>query len=350
MEGPSSSDRKAETTPGARANSVAGEAQALGIRVLVPGKPDVLVQLEGLPPAVLEAVGNTGRPASAWTSIFKDVVPGLTSLAAVLISLAALIYTSHQKNVSDASAQEQRERAADAAKKKVLADLIKEFGRTAVPAPSEVDAELKLQLTAMNIAAYGDQALQAVRMALGANDDGLRHGGVLVAEQMYRAETVEHGKLVREILGYYAASSPVLRRGVLEWLVEMGRQLSDEESRLAYDMLTRSFGSRAELCAVQDEAVALQAAKFLFIWSLTDSKALVFGMARECRDSGQPTKFAAARESAVETIPGIAKSLSPEDRASILKEDLPTLRKDAPELGDLIDQAAASIRMQGNLR
>ena len=64
-------------------------------------------------------------------------------------------------------------------------------------------------------------------------------------------------------------------------------------------------------------------------------------MAEECRDSKQPGKFAAARESAVNTIPKLAKSLSKEERAVLLRDDLPKLRKAVPDLNDLIDPELA---------
>jgi hypothetical protein len=255
----SASYKKTETTADDKMKLAAEMPAWPGIRIVVAGKPDVLVQLQGLPASLVESIGNLNKPSSQWKSILKDVVPSLTSLAAVFISLAALIYTNHQKNLAETSAKDQREKAADVAKKKILGDLIKDFGNTFGSDTNKADYQLKFQLTAMKLAAYGDRALPAVRMALGADDRGLRTGGILVAQQMYSAETVGRKELTREILGYYT-SSPALRLGVLEWLVEMGHQLSEEDSKLAYDLVKSSFGQRGELCAAQDEQVALEAA------------------------------------------------------------------------------------------
>jgi hypothetical protein len=285
VDDPSGSDKRVEPASDTPANSAEDEVMWSGVRIVVPGKPDVLIQLKGVPALFAEAADSLTKPSSPWKSIFKDVVPGLTSLAAVLISIAALVYTNHQKKMADLSAQEQRERAADAAKKKVLAALIKDFGSTAAQSSvPNADTELKLQLAAMELAAYGDQALPAVRMALGAKDTGLRHGGVLVAEQMYSAETVEHGKLTREILSYYTANSPVLRLGVLEWLAEMESQtqFSKEDSMAGFRMVKESFGSSGEKCKEQGEDLAGAAADYLSAGSFADAKDFACGMNKHC--------------------------------------------------------------------
>jgi hypothetical protein len=272
-------------------SSALGGTQGPAIRVVVPGKPDMQIWLQGVPMPLFNAFDHLAKPSSIWKSILKDLkdlVPALSSFAAVLISLAALIYTNHQKNAAEALAKEQREKAADAAQKKALADLIKEFGNTVVPDAANSVEESQLEITAMKFAAYGDQALPAIRMALGASFQGLRHGGVLVAEQMYRAETVEREKLVGAILGYYNKTrSPVLQRGVLEWLVKMNTELSGEESALALGILKQkqSFGPKGENCVQQDDGVASEVVNFLPIWPTKDSRELLNGMTQNCKSS-----------------------------------------------------------------
>src|SRR5207244_11784849 len=118
----SASYKKTETTADDKMKLAAEMPAWPGIRIVVAGKPDVLVQLQGLPASLVESIGNLNKPSSQWKSILKDVVPSLTSLAAVFISLAALIYTNHQKNVAETSAKDQREKAADGAKKKILGE------------------------------------------------------------------------------------------------------------------------------------------------------------------------------------------------------------------------------------
>jgi hypothetical protein len=304
-----------------------GAADGSAVRIVVPEKLDLRISLEGIPNALASAVENLAKPAKPaprLRTFLKDYLPALTPIATVVISVAVSVYTY---------------KANDHRSTEALDQIISVFGGN--------NDDRARAIAAIRLAAYGEKALPAVRMVLGSDDPQLRSGGVLVAEQMYRAETVNHEELTKKMLGYYSANDRLLRRGVLEWLVEMEHQLSDDEGRLAYDMLKQSFGPHGELCAAQDETVALEAANFLFIWSFTDSKDLVLGLARECRDSTQPDKFEGARQSAVNTIPKLAKTFSMEQRASLLKDDLPGLRKAAPELNDLIDQAVARIQNPG---
>jgi hypothetical protein len=245
---------------------------------------EINVKTEPVDKANLPTPAIYGPAIQMGVSLLKDVVPGLTSLAAVLISLAALIYTNHQKNSAEVAAKEQRDKAADAAQKKALADLIKDFGSMIVPAPNSKE-EGDLEIAAMKLAAYGDQALPGVKMALGARDDGLRHGGVLVAEQIYRAETVDHRRLIEGVLGYYSSRSPAMQRGVLEWLVKMKRELSDEEGALAVGMLRETFGAKGEKCPTQDRGVAMEVTNFLPIWPSNESKELLGGMVAKCKDN-----------------------------------------------------------------
>ncbi len=262
------------------------------MRIVVPDKLDLRISLEGIPNALASAVENLAKPAKPaprLRTFLKDYLPALTPIATVVISVAVSVYTY---------------KANDHRSTEALDQIMSVFGGS--------NDDRARAIAAIRLAAYGEKALPAVRMVLGSDDPQLRSGGVLVAEQMYRAETVKHEELTEKMLGYYSANDRLLRRGVLEWLVEMEHQLSDEEGRLAYDMLKRSFGPRGELCAAQDETVALEAANFLFIWSFTDSKDLVLGLARECRDSTQPDKFEGARQSAVNTIPKLAKAFSME--------------------------------------
>lgn len=292
--------------------------------VTEPERLDVRVSLESIPTALADAVetcAKPAKPASRLRIFLKDYLPALTPIATVVISVVVSIYTYNAEHNRSSEA---------------LDRILSEFG-------GGKEDDRARAIAAIKLAAYGDRAIPAVKMVLGSDDARLRRGGVLVAEQMYRAATVNRGKLTREMLSYYAENDRFLQLSVMEWLVEMGHQLSDKESRLAYEMIKTNLGDRAEKCATMDEAVALQAANFLFIHSFSDSKVLVFGMARQCRNAG-------VRESAISTIPRIAKSLSREKRDVLLKEDLPSLRNDVPELSDLIDKAAASIQNQGTVR
>jgi len=250
-------------------------------------KLDLQVSLKNLPRPLARAIVNFAKapkPESRlkiiWQTIFKDLLPALTPVATVFISIVALMYTNQQRDRAAATAAI----ASAAEERKTLAEIIDKFGITVVPDPAKPSDQYarQLEIAAMKFATYGDQVLPAVRMALGARDDGLRNGGELVAQEMYRAKTVEPGKLTGEILSYYRANDPLLQLGVLEWLVKMDGELSEDDLKRAYNMLKESFGAQGQECAKQENHVAMEAANLLQIWSLQDSKGLLSGMANRC--------------------------------------------------------------------
>ncbi len=301
-------------SPKQKPGSVEEISSALGgihepaIRVAVPGKPDLLVWLQGVPAPLLRTVENLTRPSSLWKTILKDYLPVLTPIASVVISVLVFNYTRQVNKRASINASSER-----------VAKLINELG----PKSTGVNGGEKDRartIAAMKVAAYGGQALLAVRMALGADDDEIRNGGVLVAEQIYRAGTVEHQQLTREILSYYDTPNSVLRRGVLEWLDEMGHQLSEGDASLAFARLTLSFGSNGQLCTEQDGQVARAAANFLFTRPFKDSKNLVLGMVKNCTDGQQPDRFEEARAQALDALPKIARLISKEERTSVVAE------------------------------
>lgn len=349
----SDAPKKKDESSNTEQNPATPGPQGAAIRITSAGSPEVLIRMEGIPTTLQEALSAISRPASFWTSLFRDIAPGLTSLAAVLISLAALIYTSHQKNVAERTAQEQRDKSNEAATKKLSADIIRDFASKLPPIkethsarPSD-DKDEKIEefnrtyeVAAIRVAVYGDQALPALKMALGSQDRGLQHGGILIAEQMYRAETIDHRQLTKDILGFFSTSSPTLRRGVLDWLLEMNIQLSPDEERMAYEVIKTSFGENGELCSSQNEDVAVRAVNLLNRWAFPDSRLLLLGIVTHCRDEANPNLYIGARDSAVQPLPRVARSLSREQCDVLLNQDLPKLK----DLSDLIDGASKSIQ------
>ncbi|MFZ1007043.1 MAG: hypothetical protein WAN65_09410 [Candidatus Sulfotelmatobacter sp.] len=98
-------------------------------------------------------------------------------------------------------------------------------------------------ITAMKLAAYGDKALPAVKIALGAQEPKLRDGAVKIAAQMYFGETVDRGDLTKAMLKYY--DNPVLRQGVLEWFATVESSpvpLSDKECEVVLGKMKKTFG------------------------------------------------------------------------------------------------------------
>jgi hypothetical protein len=185
---------------------------------------------------------------------------------------------------------------------------------------SEVD-ETKRALTVIKLASHGEDALPAMKMALGSEEERLRSGAVMVLGEMYKAGMVNRDRLFDKVLGFYDDNNSSLSRGVLEWVVTMGEQLPEQKRRDVFARLKGTFKNQAEDCAKQDEQVALQAAKFLFFSPFEDSREFVMGMAKNCKGDG-------AREAAVNTLPRICASLKQSDRDGVTsfleKEILPT--------------------------
>ncbi|MFZ0771877.1 MAG: hypothetical protein WCA49_09775 [Candidatus Sulfotelmatobacter sp.] len=255
----------------------------------------------------MAAAEKLARRAPWWKTLLKDYLPVLTPVAALILSYVVYHYTAefNKRASADASAE-------------TLGKLISEFE----PATEEVkntgeddqEKRKKALVRAMKLAVYGERALPAVKMVLGADEDSVRSGGVYVVEQMYRSGTVGHEKLTSEMLSYY--DDPTLRRGVADWLAEMGNQLSDEEVALFLSKLQQSFGADGQNCTKQHEEVALSVARFLFIRPIKGAKDLVLGMATNCVDSqNQP---APAAFQALETLPKIAVLLSKPGRDSVV--------------------------------
>jgi hypothetical protein len=300
----------------------------------------VRLSMEDLPKSLVTTIEKLSSPAPTSTRVVKDYLPALTPLAAVMVSIAVAYYTSAYN-----------ERASASAASETLSKLITEFdqssGGTKKTWKNDQEREIEEQrakrrkergdrIKAMALAVYGDQALPAIKITLGAADDSVRRGSVLVAVQMYRAETVERAKLTREMLRYF--DNAVLRRGVVEWLLEMDRQLPEEDSRLFLQKLTQSFGPEAQDCPKQDENVARDAADVLGIWHFPDSRDLLFGLAKQCES------FEDAREEAIKALPKIAKVLPKPERGSLISEMEGLAPTTSPALKQRIASAIIEIQ------
>jgi|GEM_PF-5367319 len=241
------------------------------VPAVTPEKYNVNVSIKSLPGPLLTALEDLKKrpePMSAWKTIFKDILPVLTPIAALFVSWVAFYYANEfnaRKSASESS--------------ETLGKLISEVGQ-------KTDDRTKT-IEAMKLAAYGDQVLPAVKIVLGADDPDLRDGGVQVAKQIYLAETMDRGKLTDEMQKYY--DNPFLRLGALEWFADVESEsrlpLSDKASRVLFCKLKKNFGTNAERCTEQGEDLSLAAAQFLSAWAARDSNDFVKGMKEHCSRS-----------------------------------------------------------------
>jgi hypothetical protein len=337
--------------------------------VVVPARIDLKLSLGDLPSSVatlVDTVANPPKTTSLWKTLSKDYFPVLTPAAAVVVSFLVFYYTNqyndrarvdqsaeamtklidelatgseHDGEVQDTALKEELAKKQEecmqpatggivekdfAERQKACLKAVMEEAQDKKLAQQEkelADQEKERTKLAMKVAVYGDRALPAVRMALGADDPFLRNGGVLVAEQMAHARTVDHWTLTEEMLKSY--DNPHLRGGVLEWLVKAYGELTPAETRMVFDRFLKSFGDNAKDCAVQDTRLVGLTAKFLYLWSLRDprdvplemeAEGLILGMVANCTQSVGP------RVQALSGIPKITNRLVPRQRALIRTE------------------------------
>jgi len=290
-------------------------AQGQNVRVSPEAVPELLAQL-------IQKLDSTPPEVSRSRLFVKDYLPVVTPIAAVLVT-AIVAYGTYKINQA---AYEINRAASEAASTERLGKIIDDFGQTA-------DSR-KRTIAAMKLAAYGNLALPAIKLAFGAQDPQLRADGVLIAEEMYRSETIGRGQLTAQILSYYA--DPVFRPSVLRWLVEMGRDLSPDHGRLAFEKLRQALGPFGEGCKGEESEQQLDATRFLTLWADKDSKQFIIGLAKNCTAEG-------ARNQAIGALPALAKAL-PDSESQALVVDLRAMENPKlPNLQALIEQCIREI-------
>jgi hypothetical protein len=201
-------------------------------------------------------------------SFFKDYLPYLSAFLSAIISYGVSIYTYTQK-----------EKASIDSAMETLAKVVSESPHSA---NCQGQFDLAVRTQTMKVSAFGEQALAGVKKYLGSDEESVRCSGVLAAEQMYRDATIEHTKLTKEILGYFETGGSRLQRSVLEWAGKIDSEMPESGRRQAFNMINNRFGSEAQYCGKQDDDVAMETTNLLQIWSLSESKKLLDGMAKNC--------------------------------------------------------------------
>lgn len=298
------------------------------VQIVVPEKLQLQISIDRIPEPASTLLHNLAKPAAQnkLKTIFKDYLPILTPIATAVIAFCVAYYGGQ---FEDRSTQETLDR--------ITTEFVEKRGDP--------------NIAAMKLAAYRDKALPAVRMVLASDDDKLRNGGELILETMYVDGTVAHRKLLNEVIHDY--DTPTLRRGVLEWLTKMGPELQQCERERALRALTdpkNGFGAQGQNCATQDVETAFAASHLLLVWSsststslLEKAKDLALGLAENCLDTNDQTKYDHTRETAIGALQLMARIFSKNERQSIVKR----LKKLSPaasdELTDRIDNTVMEI-------
>ena len=273
------------------------------VQVMLPERLQLHISLEGMPDSVSELFQRLAKPTPKFTvtSIFKDYLPVLTPIASGVIAFLIAYYGG---KFDDRLTRETVD--------KIATDI--------------VDKKDDPNIAAMKIAAYGDKALPAVRVVLGANTDTFRQEGELIVQQMYVDETVNRRKLLDELMHDY--DNPVLRLGVLEALNKMALQLEEPDREPVLSKLTdpvHGFGSDGRKCKQEEsDKPPFEAASVLLKWSpvaagdfLQRSKDIALGLTENCLDNENPQRFDRVRTTAANAAARMAKSFPRKERAAI---------------------------------
>lgn len=287
------------------------EDPARAAQLMVPEKLELTIVLQEIPSSLSSVLEKLLIPDRRFSlkSFIKDYIPALTPIALALFTFIASVYTIKFGN-------------------QLLTETFDKITTEFLQGKEDPN------VAAMKLATYGKKALPAVRLVLSAQNKDLRNGGELVLEQMYVEETVDRKTLIDTLLRDYG--NPMLRLGVLEWLVKMDKLLPEEDASRFLTLLTKSFGEQAKNCEREGDSIALEAAHFLNIWHISSSKELVLGLAENC-----PAQFEGVREQALIALPSV---VSKQDKADVL-EHLEQMNRKAPAgLDPIIENAIKIIK------
>lgn len=286
----------------------------------------MLIKLREPPPQV----SSRRQKWNAFVQLAKDIGPLVTGVASILVGIVAVIVTAsvgffnYQFNVNQAEATQRN------LKTTALADFIEQD-------------DGKRKLAALKLAAYGAEALPAVKLALGAPHDDIRSGGAQTGVALYQSRPDLRQALLAEMLNWFKESNPTLRLGVLEFYSGAALQLTAEERAAFFAELKLRLGQNANSCANETGAFVQQSVTFLAVGSFHETKELLLGIAQNCPHAAP--EYAGARNHAVNVLPIVVQQQRlPKNERDAVVSSLRNLKADASdELNSNIDTAIQKI-------
>jgi len=214
----------------------------------------------------LHTIPEEKEGVKQWGEFFKDAGPTITGVLSIGVALLVFFLGNsinrkqvdiNEKQVSliEQQTKSRKEEVELEGKKLQLAELEQKLKnaeleaknaslRTEVIKVLSVKDEKQRTLAAISLAEYGEDALPAVRMALGVADPAIRTGAVKVVSYMFQSGRVERDVLVERLKEYFDAKNPYLHRAVLSCFFSTQSQLSIEEVDW---VLTRVRGELADM-------------------------------------------------------------------------------------------------------
>lgn len=287
----------AKHTPNEAEPVAGGNGRTAGEQV--PELSSIVQVLGVLSEAIIAELREPPAPATSWQRIrkgfvqfAKDVGPFVTGLGSIAVSIvvglltvtvtAGVAFFNYQVNSKQAQATQMNLKTA------ALNDFIEED-------------DGKRTLAAIKLAAYGKDALPAIKLALGVTHEGIRTGGAQAAEIMYQSRPDLRPELLAEMSLSFKESNATLRLGVLEFYSRVAPQMMKEEAEQQrfLNELKAELGANAKSCSNHDQNFVLQAATFLSKVPFPEVTELLLDIARNC----PPGTHEGARIQAINMLP-----------------------------------------------
>jgi hypothetical protein len=213
------------------------------------------------------------RMRNGFVQFAKDVGPFVTGLGSITVSIvvglltvtvtASVAFFNYQVNYKQAQTTQMNLKTA------ALTDFV------------EVD-DGKRTLAAIKLAAYGEDALPAIKLALGVTHEGIRTGGVQAAEIMYQSRPDLRRELLADMSLSFKESNATLRLGVLEFYGKAASQMEEPEQQSFLNELKEKLGANAKSCSDHDQNFVKEAAIFLSRVPFPEVTDLLLDIARNC--------------------------------------------------------------------
>jgi hypothetical protein len=171
--------------------------------------------------------------------------------------------------------------------------------------------ETKQMMASIGLAAYKEDALPLVQLALGVEQSSVRQAAVGTVFLLFQSESVSREKLIETLIGSFNSRNPYMRLGVLECFVKIDGRLDPAAGRRVLDCVVSGIDPQASCDDAEGRKVMLETAKFLGIgYGGSDEHLLKIVEQPKCAD---------AWSQALVNLPKLAENFSPAERLALAR-------------------------------
>ncbi|HEX8457543.1 MAG TPA: hypothetical protein VF656_09615 [Pyrinomonadaceae bacterium] len=254
-------------------------------------------------------------------NVFSLVLAGVVAFYGYQISKAQVALQTQQNAILS-----QQAITAEAQRQATIADMRAKFLENLVDDKNET----KQMMASIGLAAYKEDALPLVQLALGVEQSSVRQAAVGTVFLLFQSESVPRQKLVETLMTSFASRNPYMQLGVLECFVKIDRRLDPLAGQQVVDCVVGDIDPQASCNNAEQRRVMLEAAKFLGLGYDGSAERLL-------KIVGQP-KCADAWSQALVNLPKVAEEFSPSERIALagrLRELKTTVLGDLENRSDL---------------